>query len=136
MGDRVNLASRLEGANKIYGTPILIGPRTHELARADIEAREIDVVRLKGKQESVVVYELLSRKGELAEERSHLMQLYGEGLRAYRGRDFETAIARFEAALALDSSDGPSRLYLGRAQECLVTPPPPDWPRVYEMESK
>ena len=136
MGDTVNLASRLEGANKFYNTLILLGPRTYELAAQDIEAREIDRMRVKGKQEPVVVYELLARKGGLSAERRRVMEAYREGLAAYTRRDFKTAAAQCEAALALDPRDGPSRVYLERAKEYLETPPPADWDGIYELTSK
>jgi adenylate cyclase len=136
MGDTVNLASRLEGANKFYDTLILLGPRTYELAAQDIEAREVDRMRVKGKKEPVVVFELLARKGRLSAEQHRVLKAYSEGLEAYKRRDFKTAAAQFEAALALDPGDGPSRVYLGRAKEYLVAPPPADWDGVYELKSK
>ena len=136
MGDTVNLASRLEGANKFYDTLILLGPRTYELAAQDIEAREVDLMRVKGKKEPVVVFELLARKGRLSAEQHRVMETYSEGLEAYKRRDFKTAAAQFEAALALDPGDGPSRVYLKRAREYLVAPPPADWDGVYELKSK
>ncbi|MBU6480003.1 MAG: adenylate/guanylate cyclase domain-containing protein [Nitrospirae bacterium] len=136
MGDTVNLASRLEGANKFYDTLILLGPRTYELAAQDIEAREVDLMRVKGKKEPVVVFELLARKGRLSAEQHRVMKTYSEGLEAYKRRDFKTAAAQFEAALALDPGDGPSRVYLERAREYLVAPPPADWDGVYELKSK
>jgi adenylate cyclase len=136
MGDSVNLASRLEGANKFYDTRILLGPRTYELAYNDIEAREVDVIRVKGKKEPVVVYELLARKGALSPEKRQLVEVFLAGLTAYKQRDFATAKCRFEAALCLDAADGPSREYVRRAQEYLESPPPPDWDGVYEPTSK
>lgn len=136
MGDAVNLASRLEGANKYYDTRILLGPRTYELAAMDVEAREVDRLRVKGKKEPVVVYELLARKGELPAERQRVISRYREGLEAYKRRDFKAATALFEEALALDPTDGPSRVYLERAKEYLVSPPPPQWDGVYELTSK
>jgi len=136
MGDTVNLASRLEGANKFYRTLILLGPRTYELAARNIEAREVDLMRVKGKQEPVVVFELLARKGHLSAEQHRVIETYMEGLEAYKRRDFKTAAAQFEAALALDPKDGPSRVYLGRAKEYLVAPPPVNWDGVYELKSK
>ena len=136
MGDSVNLASRLEGANKYYDTLILLGPRTYELARQDIEAREVDLMRVKGKHEPVVVYELLARKGALPSQKQLVVGTYLEGLRAYKSREFVQAIAKFEAALRLDPNDGPSQVYLARAQEFLATPPPPDWDGVYDLKSK
>jgi len=136
MGDAVNLASRLEGANKFYDTLILLGPRTYELAAADIEAREVDRMRVKGKQEPVVVFELLARKGDLSDERRRVIETYRTGLEAYKRRDFKTAATHFEAALALDPKDGPARVYLERAKEYLIVPPPEKWDGVYELTSK
>ena len=136
MGDTVNLASRLEGANKYYDTLILLGPRTYELAAQDIEAREIDRMRVKGKKEPVVVFELLARKGGLSVEQHRVVETYVEGLEAYKRRDFKAATTQFQAALALDPSDGPSRVYLERAKEYFMAPPPEDWDGVYELKSK
>lgn len=136
MGDSVNLASRLEGANKYYDTLILLGPRTYELARQDIEAREVDLMRVKGKHEPVVVYELLARKGALPSHKQLVVGTYLEGLRAYKNRDFKLAVTKFEAALQLDPKDGPTRVYLARAQEFLANPPAADWDGVYELKSK
>jgi len=136
MGDAVNLASRLEGANKFYDTSILLGPRTYELAAGDIEAREIDRLRVKGKQEPVVVFELLARKGNLPDARRPAIEAYRTGLDAYKRRDFKTAVTQFEAALALDPQDGPARVYMGRAKEYLIAPPPEEWDGVYELTSK
>ncbi|MGQ0811688.1 MAG: CHASE2 domain-containing protein [Nitrospiraceae bacterium] len=136
MGDSVNLASRLEGANKYYDTLILIGPRTFELAKQRVEAREVDRLRVKGKKEPVVVYELLARKGELPDEKKTVIATYLNGLTSYKQRDFATAKSRFEAALVLDPSDGPSNVYRQRAASYLTTPPPTDWDGVYELTSK
>jgi adenylate cyclase len=136
MGDNVNLASRLEGANKFYDTPILIGRRTYELAQADVEVREVDLLRVKGKLEPVVVYELLARKGQLDPMKQQVVQKYLEGLRAYKARDFAQARRDFEAALSLDPRDGPSRVYLRRSEEFLATPPSVDWDGIYELHTK
>lgn len=136
MGDSVNLASRLEGASKVYGTLMLVGPRTRELAGAEIETRELDIVRVKGKREPVVVYELLGRRGELSQEKRRVVGLFQEGLTAYRARNFRAASERFEAILALNPSDGLARVYFHRAQGYLKTPPPSDWDGVYNLEFK
>lgn len=136
MGDAVNLASRLEGANKYYETQILLGPRTYELAAPDIEAREVDRLRVKGKKEPVVVYQLLARKGGLTAEQERVVKHYGEGLAAYKRRNFKAAANQFAEALTADPTDGPSRVYLARAKEYLGAPPPPDWDGVYELTSK
>ena len=136
MGDSVNLASRLEGANKFYDTLVLLGPRTYELAERDIEAREVDLLRVKGKMEPVVVYELLARKGELDPKKQCVVHAYLEGLAAYKRRDFAAAKLRLGEALTLDPSDGPSNVYMHRTDEFLINPPPPDWDGVYVLKSK
>jgi adenylate cyclase len=136
MGDSVNLASRLEGANKFYDTQILLGRRTYELARHDIEAREVDLLRVKGKNEPVVVYELLARKGELDSIKARLIERYLQGLADYKARNFAQAGHGFEAALELDPKDGPSRVYLTRTQQFLASPPAINWDGVYELRSK
>ena len=136
MGDAVNLASRLEGANKFYETLILLGPRTYELAQADIEAREVDLMRVKGKHHPVAVYELLSKKGALSPEKQSVVDLFKEGLHLYKQKDFVTAKERFERALKLDPTDGPSHVYLKRTQDYLSSPPPADWDGVYVAKSK
>lgn len=135
-GDSVNLASRLEGASKYYDTLILIGQRTAELAKNDVEVREIDLLRVKGKKEPVVVFELLARKGQVDEQKRRVVERYLEGLAAYKLRSFSTAWARFSEAAALDPSDGPSRVYLERSTNYRQTPPPAEWDGVYEMTSK
>jgi adenylate cyclase len=136
MGDCVNLASRLEGANKFYDTLILLGPRTVELAKNDIEVREVDLLRVKGKNEPVVVYELLERKGQLSPQRMKTVSIYSEGLAAYKTRDFTAAKARFTEALELDPVDGPSRVYLERSLEYVQAPPSEGWDGVYVLKSK
>ncbi len=135
-GDSVNLASRLEGASKYYDTLILIGQRTAELAKNDVEVREIDLLRVKGKKEPVVVFELLARKGQLDDKKRRVIDVYLEGLTAYKMRNFSTACTRFSEAVALDPSDGPSRVYLERSTNYRQMPPPAEWDGVYEMTSK
>ncbi|CBK40875.1 putative Adenylate cyclase with CHASE2 sensor domain [Nitrospira defluvii] len=135
-GDSVNLASRLEGASKYYDTLILIGQRTAELAKNDVEVREIDLLRVKGKKEPVVVFELLARKGQLDDKKRRVIDVYLEGLTAYKMRNFSTACTRFSEAVALDPSDGPSRVYLERSTNYRQMPPPVEWDGVYEMTSK
>ena len=98
--------------------------------------REIDLLRVKGKQEPVVVYELLARMGQLDDQKRHVVQIYLEGLSAYKMRNFSTACARFSEAVALDPSDGPSRVYLERSNNYRQTPPPAEWDGVYDMTSK
>ena len=89
-----------------------------------------------GKKEPVVVFELLARKGQLDEKKRRVVEVYLEGLAAYKTRNFSTACARFSEAVALDPSDGPSRVYLERSANYRQTPPPSDWDGVYELTAK
>jgi adenylate cyclase len=110
IGDTVNLASRLEGANKEYGTGILVSHDTWQMARDAIEAREIDAIRVVGKTEPVRIYEVLGLKGELDPAGLSLRENYEEGLRRYRARDWDAA----EAAFRRNPDDDASRVMLGR----------------------
>lgn len=136
MGDAVNLASRLEGANKPYGTYIMISEFTYRQAKDFIEVRELDSLRVVGKTEPVKVYELLARKGELPAQKLRVVEIFHEGLEAYKQQKWDIAIARFTEALNIDPNDGPSKTYIARCEEFKVSPPPADWDGVYTLESK
>jgi adenylate cyclase len=121
IGDTVNLASRLEGANKEYGTGILVSHDTWVMAKDAVEAREIDTVRVVGKTEPVRVYELLGRKGEAD---TALKESYEAGLKHYRARDWDAA----EAAFKRNPEDPPSKVMLARIALFRASPSsfPPD----------
>jgi adenylate cyclase len=123
MGDGMNLASRLEGANKAYGSLIMIGPRTYELARDHIEVRELDRVRVAGKAEAVTVYELLALKGELPAEKRRTVERYHEALALYRQARFAEAAGVLEARLSEDPDDGPTAALLERCRKYQKHPP-------------
>jgi adenylate cyclase len=129
MGDNVNLGARLEGVNKLYGTSILASEATVSGARADVVAREIDLVRVKGKTQVVRIYEILAPIAE-AERWAEVIRSFEAGLAAYRARRWEEAMARFEEVLALRPGDGPARLYLGRCRDAQSNPPPEGWEAV------
>ncbi|MFZ5444534.1 MAG: CHASE2 domain-containing protein [Myxococcota bacterium] len=134
IGDEMNLAARLEGANKNYGTLIMMGPGTYEAVKDQVEARELDRVRVAGKTQAVTVYELLAMKGELHHDKLKVVDLYGQALLAYRARRFAEAKATLGRALEIDGSDGPSRRLLGLCMEFEVHPPPADWDAVSTLE--
>nr|WP_324291439.1 adenylate/guanylate cyclase domain-containing protein [Corallococcus sp. bb12-1] len=123
IGDGMNLAARLEGANKAYGSVIMIGPRTYELAKDHIEVRELDRVRVAGKTEAVTVYELLALKGQLAPEQRRTVTHYHEALALFRQARFADAAAVLEAEAARAPEDGPTGKLLERCREYLETPP-------------
>lgn len=135
MGDNVNLGARLEGVNKQYGTAILASEATVAAAGDAIVTRELDVVRVKGKDETSRIYEVLG-PADRAAEWAPVREPFLAGLAAYRARDFAAAIAAFERALAARAGDPPSALYLRRARALLATPPPPDWEAVVTFDEK
>ncbi|HEY1904563.1 MAG TPA: adenylate/guanylate cyclase domain-containing protein [Myxococcaceae bacterium] len=124
MGDGMNLASRLEGANKPYGSRILIGPRTQALVSDAFETRELDRVRVAGKHEAVAIHELLSRKGELSPRKQEVCALYAAGLALWRAARFAEARAVFARAVETDPEDAPSRALLARCDRHVTSPPP------------
>lgn len=129
IGDAVNLASRLEGLNKYYGSHILVSEDTYRLIPHGLFTfREVDRVKVKGKQVPIVMYELMVSKQELLPRFEH-------GLERYRAKDFEVARQVFDE-LVQSYQDGPSRLYHDRCSEYLETPPPADWDGVYTAKSK
>jgi adenylate cyclase len=97
--------------------------------------REIDLLRVKGKDRPVAVYESLGylEPGPMLEE---AMDCFAGGLAAYRASDWERAIQRFAAALELRPDDEPSRMYIERCRHYRETPPPADWGGVWTMTEK
>ena len=136
IGDEVNLGARLEAANKYYGTQTMISERTHELAKDHIEARELDMIRVVGKENPVKVFELIDRKGEVQEAKRAVLELYEAGLREYRKREWQKAIILFQKALGKDPHDGPSLTYIERCKIYAQDPPLEDWDGVYTLTVK
>jgi adenylate cyclase len=141
MGDNVNLASRLEGLNKEYGTHVLVSEQTLVAARKGLgderayTVRELDAVRVKGKKEPVRIFELRSR-GQPSAEELPLLDGYAEGLRLYRAQRFAEARLQFESLAERFPEDGPVQLFLGRCDRMLAAPPGQDWDGVFRMEHK
>jgi class 3 adenylate cyclase len=136
MGDAVNLASRLEGANKAYGTRFLVNELTAKMAGDLFEFREIDAMLVEGKQEPEHVFEVIGRKGELALHLQCLAEKFSEGLAAYRKQEWREAASAFRAALDAVPQDGPSKIFLERVQRLEASPPPADWSGVFVLSEK
>jgi adenylate cyclase len=134
VGDMVNLGARLEALTKEYGAAILVGERVARAAGDGFVFRELDLVRLKGKDQTVRVYELVGEAGVAAAAVD--MAGFADALAAYRERRFADAAAGFAAIAAARPEDAPARVLAGRAQELGATPPPDDWDGVYEQRSK
>ena len=136
MGDVVNLAARLEGVNKFYQTFTMIPQITYELAKDDIDTRQLDVIRVVGKKEPISVYEVLERKNQTSSEKSGVVEKYLKALKLYEERNFADASKEFEKVLAIDPDDGPSQTYVKRCGVFLETPPEKDWDGVYTFTEK
>ncbi|HTZ35137.1 MAG TPA: adenylate/guanylate cyclase domain-containing protein, partial [Stellaceae bacterium] len=133
IGDTANIASRLEGANKAYGTRILIGHRTRMLAGEAIEVREIDSVLVVGKSEPEHIYELLGRKGEVAPERLELRDTFIAALADYRERRWEKSAKGFRDCLTIVPGDAASQVFLDRIGRFRDAPPAEDWNGVWAL---
>jgi len=136
MGDEVNLGSRLEGVNKKYGTKILISEPTYNFIGDAFITREVDIIKVKGKDKPVAVYELLARKGELAETGEKLLEKYNNGMKLYKERNFKEAHLAFKEALEVYAEDKMSELYAVRCEILSNFPPPDDWDGVFSMKTK
>ena len=137
IGDSVNLGSRLEGANKQYGTYIMASERTQELVKDYFVFRELDLLVVKGKTMPIKVFELLGRKDDsVPAKKISAVEQYLGGLELYRRKQFAEAIKKFNEALVIDPTDSPSSLYIERSQVYLDTPPPDDWNGVFILKTK
>jgi class 3 adenylate cyclase len=136
MGDTVNLASRLEGANKVYGSRNLVSEATVAGAATAIETREIDRVVLLGQTEPQAVFEIMGRKGELTPAQVELRTRYSEGLAAYRARRWDEALRAFAAALESVPNDGPSMTFIKRIDGLATNPPGDGWDGSWHLEQK
>jgi adenylate cyclase len=136
MGDAVNLASRLEGLNKEYGTRIIISESTCISLRSErVLVRELDLIRVKGKLLPVTIFEVLDAAA-LGEDGKELVNLFSGGLEAYKKRNWHDAGQAFEQVLDRWPDDGPARVFLARCNEYLAEEPAAEWDGVYVMKHK
>ncbi len=137
IGDSVNIASRLEGANKEYGTTVMISERTASFVKRELFCREVDEVMVIGRSQPIRVLEPLgphhSVEGSVLQR---ALQQYVRGLAYYRIGKFDEALSSFTTALECAPEDGPTRVYLARTKHFLENPPPPDWNGVHTLRSK
>jgi adenylate cyclase len=136
MGDIVNLSSRLEGANKIYGTQILINEATFLLLNENAVTREIDIILVPGKNEANKVFEIMGMKGMMNARLMELREKFAEGLTAYRSMDWKTALDAFKACLEIIPDDGPSQTFLKRIEQFQINPPESDWNGTWVITQK
>jgi class 3 adenylate cyclase len=136
MGDAVNLASRLESVNKIYGSHSLVSEATITAAGDAVESREIDRLVVVGQTRPEAVFEIIGRKGELTEKQLALQARYAEGLAAYRSRRWDDARRAFQAALEAVPGDGPSKAMAHRVENFQANPPAADWDGAWRLDQK
>ena len=136
IGDTVNLASRLEGLNKFYGTNILASETTVQECQGLIEFLEVDWVAVKGREQPVAVFQALARQGELSPAQEAARKAFAAGLASYRRAAFGQAAAFFQQSLEHWPDHGPSQTFLERCQAWQAEPPAPDWDAVFRPERK
>ena len=135
IGDRVNLAERLESANKYYGTSVLLCQYTAAKLHRPALLREIDFIRVRGTTRPLAVFEALDHHTEKSfTRRAEVLQAYAEGLRLYRQRDWTRAAGCFRAASLANPDDKPSRVFWERCQQYVEAPPSESWDGVWTVE--
>jgi adenylate cyclase len=137
LGDSVNLSSRLEGLNKDYGTHILVNETTYAAAKDfRFVFRELDLIRVKGKNQPVVIYELVCEATMMTPEIEEQLDCFRQGRRLYKERRWMEAQSAFQSMIDRWPEDGPARAYWKRCQEYLFDEPPANWDGVFTMTHK
>lgn len=136
LGDPVNLASRLEGANKEFGTAIVLGETTAALVRDHLVIRPLTALRVKGKLHAVHVAELIGEPADVTPAQREFLAVYGEGHAHYTARRFAEAATVLTRAAALAPDDVMTQNLLADARHLADEPPPPDWQPVLSLKSK
>jgi len=132
MGDNVNLASRLESINKQYGTFLMISEYTYEQVKEHVICRELDQIRVKGKEEPVRIYELIAKKGEPNAGIQEQLDTYARALTMYRAKNFMPAKVEFEKL----TGDLASEMLAKRCDEMMKNPPDDNWDGVHNFDVK
>jgi adenylate cyclase len=135
MGDNVNLASRLEGITKQYHSKLVISEATYREVASQFVCRELDKIKVKGKNQPVNIYELLDVAAERPKYEA-LLQQFDHAMAAYRKQDWQEAADRFAQILTIYPDDGPTQAFLERAEEFIEEAPQADWDGVYVMKTK
>ncbi|HLP16406.1 MAG TPA: CHASE2 domain-containing protein [Bacteroidota bacterium] len=137
IGDSVNIASRLEGANKAYGTTIMISERTASFVKEELVCRELDDLMVIGRSTPIRIFEPLGAIRTIAESPlSAALVHHAKGLECYRNRRFDEALVSFRKVLEIVPTDGPARTYIMRSERFLLEAPGPDWTGIHSLQSK
>jgi adenylate cyclase len=135
IGDAVNLGSRLEGANKLYGSEILISQSAADQVKGQFVVRQLDLLAVKGKKKPMAVYELMD-EGAPTGGLLPRVEWYEEALRCYFEQRWDDAEAELSRLLAAFPADLPAQALLDRVAKLRKDPPPPDWDGVYTAKDK
>lgn len=135
IGDTVNLGSRLEGLNKEYGTHIILPKYTYEDVKAEFISRELDMVKVKGKDIPIKIYELMGEKTD-SDNLKKAADMFEAGLKLYREKKWEEAEGYFYDVMRFKPDDGPSKVFLSRIETLREEDLPPDWDGVFVMKKK
>ncbi len=135
LGDSVNLAARLEGLNKDYGTHIIIGSDTYEEVKNIFVCRELDLVRVKGKKEATPIYQLISEKLSSEKDINWLIE-YNKARMAYKNKNFVEASRLYENCIAMNPKDKTSKMFLKRCDDFKINPPDENWDGTYNLDHK
>ena len=136
IGDEVNLGARLEGANKQYQTTVIISESTYARVKTKAKVRELDLVRVMGKETPIRIFELRGMNSVPEIEQDYIIDIFTEGLKAYRNRRWADALKEFRRVLRYFPSDGPAKVYTKRCLDFIENPPPIDWDGVYDFKTK
>ncbi len=135
IGDTVNLASRLEGINKFYGTNIICSESTYALVKDRIATRKLDLVAVKGKTEAVAIFEVLGFMGETSPKVDLFVRKYEEALELYLASHFQDALKLFTESMRV-KADVSAKIFIGRCEQYLHKPPASDWNGVSVFTTK
>jgi adenylate cyclase len=136
IGDDVNLGARLEGANKQYGTSIILSEFTYKGVKKIAIVRELDLVKVKGKNKPVRIFELRGMTALPQIEQDLIIDVYTQGLNYYKERKWYQALNEFKRIIRYFPTDGPTRVYIKRCLDFIENPPPENWDGVYEFTTK
>ena len=136
MGNDVNLAARLEGVNKVYGTWILASESSYNKAGPGFVGRRLDRVRVIGINTPVQLYNIIGLDSETPDNVKEGVELFHDALDTYLSRDFESAMAKFKKVLTVMPEDPPTQVYMERARKLIITGVPDEWDGVVNMTSK
>ncbi len=136
IGDAVNLGARLEGTTKEYHVEIIIAESTYSHVKDDMLCRELDLIKVKGKNEPIRIYELIDHRLRGAGMKEMKVKAFEDGLALYRGQKWDEAVKCFKNCLELDPKDGPAGIFMERCKVLKQTPPASNWDGVFVMKTK